>query len=213
MERLSDHIVNLTRRFPALEGITDKIQNAANHMVSCYRRGGKVLICGNGGSSSDADHIVAELMKGFLSKRSLSDDLKHKLVNTGGERGRHLSEVLQQGLPAISLTAHSSLNSAVANDSDPDIVFAQQVVSYGNPGDILLGISTSGNAKNVVNAAIAAKSVGMTVIGLTGKGGGHLKNFCDIMINVPEEETHLIQELHLPVYHTICMIVEETFFK
>ena len=207
-----NHLEELIERYPVLSSVKGEIQKAAECLISCYRNGGKVLVCGNGGSCSDSDHIVAELMKGFVLKRSIGDDLKNKLRVSGGDRGRYLSEKLQQGLPAISLAAHASLIFAMANDTDPDIVFAQQVAGYGNKGDILISISTSGNARNVIDAAIVAKAKGMTVIGLTGEAGGQIKTYCDILINVPGEKTHLIQGLHLPVYHTICLIVEDSVF-
>jgi D-sedoheptulose 7-phosphate isomerase len=205
-------IDEMTGRYPALASLSKQIESASDCLISCYRKGGKVLVCGNGGSSSDSGHIVAELMKGFTMKRDLVVDIRNRLVEIAGKRGKFLAENLQQGLPAISLAAHSSLITAISNDSDPDVIFAQQVTGYGNPEDVLFGISTSGNARNVVDAAIVAKAKGMKVIGLTGKTGGLLKSYCDVLINVPEEQTHLAQELHLPVYHTICLIVEAAFF-
>lgn len=203
----------MTGRYPVLVPLMKQIESASDCLISCYGKGGKVLVCGNGGSCSDSGHMVAELMKGFTMKRNLGSSLRNSLVEIAGKRGEYLAENLQQGLPAISLAAHSSLITAISNDSDPGVIFAQQVTGYGNPDDILFGISTSGNARNVVDAAIVAKAKGMKVIGLTGKTGGLLKSYCDILINVPEERTHLVQELHLPVYHTICLIVEAAFFK
>lgn len=202
----------MTGRYPVLATLRKQIESASDCLIACYRKGCMVLVCGNGGSCSDSDHMVAELMKGFTMKRDLGVDMRNRLVEIAGKRGRYLADNLQQGLPAISLAAHSSLITAISNDSDPDAIFAQQVAGYGNPEDVLFCISTSGNARNVVDAAIVAKAKGMKVIGLTGKTGGLLKSFCDILINVPEERTHLAQELHLPVYHTICLIVEAAFF-
>jgi len=202
----------LTKRYPQLSSIEDNIRMAAECLITCYKEGLKVLVCGNGGSCSDSDHIVGELMKGFENKRPVNNNLKMKLLELGGDRGSLLSEKLQQGLPAISLTAHSALIFAVANDTDADLIFAQQVVGYGNTGDVLIGISSSGNSQNVVDACITAKAKGMIVIGLTGETGGKMKPFCNILINVPERRTSFVQELHLPVYHTLCLMVENSLF-
>ena len=202
----------MTGRYPQLSIVEDEIQKAADCLIACYRQGGKVLICGNGGSCSDSGHIVGELMKGFEHKRPLDQDLRTNLRNLSRERGMYLSENLQQGLPAISLTDQVSLITATANDIDGDLIYAQQVVGYGSKGDVLIGISTSGNAQNVMDAALTARAKKMSVIGLTGETGGKLKPFCDILINVPEMRTSLVQELLLPVYHTICLIVEAEFF-
>jgi len=202
----------LVTRYPQLAPVKNEISRAAMSLILCYRQGRKVLVCGNGGSSADSDHIVGELMKGFEQKRPVREALKVRLKALAGERGDYLSDKLQQGLPAISLSAHSALCTAVANDTDPVLVFAQQVVSYGNPGDVLIGISSSGNSQNVVDAMITAKAKGMVVIGLTGETGGKIKSLCDILINVPGKNTAFVQELHLPVYHTICRMVENSVF-
>jgi D-sedoheptulose 7-phosphate isomerase len=203
----------LITRYPVLESVKEEIQKAADTLIRCYQLGGKLLVCGNGGSCSDSDHIVGELMKGFENKRSINEKFKNQLSSFGGERGKYLAEKLQQGLPAISLTSHSALITAVANDIDADMIFAQQVVGYGNKGDVLLAISSSGNSQNVVDAIITAKVKELTVIGLTGETGGKMKPLCDILINVPGARTAYVQELHLPVYHTLCMMIENTFFK
>ena len=171
-----------------------------------------MLVCGNGGSSSDSEHIVGELMKGFEHKRPLVESFKDRLVVISDERGKYLSEKLQQALPAISLTSHCALITAIANDTDADLIFAQQVVGYGNPGDILLGISTSGNSQDIIDALITAKAKDMVVIGLTGESGGKMKQYCDILISVPGRRTTFVQELHLPVYHVLCLMVENHFF-
>jgi D-sedoheptulose 7-phosphate isomerase len=205
-------IEELINRYPQLAGISEKINEAAERLIRCYQNGNKVLICGNGGSSSDSDHIAGELLKGFEQKRPLNDSIKKQLASMSAERGSYLAENLQTGLPAISLSAHSGLVTAVANDTDASLIYAQQVIGFGDPGDVLLGISTSGNAQNVLDAAITARAKGMTVIGMTGETGGKLKPFCDILINVPERRTSFVQELHLPVYHTLCLIVENHFF-
>jgi len=151
-------------------------------------------------------------MKGFENKRPIGNPLKEELSAFGGERGRYLAEKLQSALPAISLTTHVALITAVANDTDANLIFAQQIVGYGNVGDILIAISSSGNSQNVVDAIITAKAKGMIVIGLTGETGGKMKLICDILINVPGKRTAYVQELHLPVYHTLCLIVEHFFF-
>jgi phosphoheptose isomerase len=203
----------LIKRHPQLSSVEDEIRKAAECLITCFSNGKKVLVCGNGGSSSDSDHIVGELMKGFENNRPVSDAIKEKLLEVGGDRGRILADKLQQGLPAISLTAHSSLISAVANDTDADLIFAQQVVGYGNFGDVLIGISSSGNSQNVLDALITAKAKGLVVIGLTGETGGKMNPFCDILINVPERRTLFVQELHLPVYHTLCLMIESSIFR
>ena len=203
----------LIRRYPQLKDISFKINEAAERLIRCYQNGNKVLICGNGGSCSDSDHIAGELLKGFEHKRPLNDYMKNQLQSVSVKRGSYLAEKLQTGLPAISLSAHNGLVTAVANDIDANLIYAQQVIGFGNPGDVLIGISTSGNAQNVVDAAITARANGMSVIGLTGETGGKLKSFCDILINVPERRTSYVQELHLPVYHTLCMIIEDHFFE
>jgi len=204
---------DLIRRYPQLVSVKDEIQKAADCLIKCYQQGRKVLVCGNGGSGSDSDHIVGELMKGFEDKRPIGESLKNQLSDLGGERGIYLAGKLQQALPAISLTAHIALITAVANDTDADLIFAQQVIGYGTDGDVLIGISTSGNAQNVVDAIITAKAKGMAVIGLTGETGGKMKTFCDILINVTGRRTAFVQELHLPVYHTLCLMVENHFFR
>jgi len=208
----SDCLDELIRRYPQLEPLKLKIREVADRLIACYEQGNKVLVCGNGGSCSDSDHIVGELMKGFENLRPIGDKLKNELTEIAGERGMYLAGKLQKALPAISLMAHSALISAVSNDIDASLIFAQQVVGYGNEGDVLIGISSSGNSQNVIDALIIAKAKQLFIIGLTGDAGGMMKSFCDILINVPEKRTAFVQELHLPVYHTLCMIVENHFF-
>jgi D-sedoheptulose 7-phosphate isomerase len=203
---------DLIKRYPALETLKDKISDAGQALISCYENKGKVLVCGNGGSSSDSDHIVGELMKGFEHKRPIDEQFKNKLLEIDRERGRFLSEKLQIGLPAISLTAQTALITAVANDNDASVIFAQQVVGYGNGGDILIAISSSGNSQNVLDAILVAKAKGLKVIGLTGESGGKMNGLCDVLINVPGKRTASVQELHLPVYHALCVMVESHFF-
>jgi phosphoheptose isomerase len=200
-------------RYPKLAGVSDKINEAVERLVRCYQQGNKVLICGNGGSASDSDHIAGELLKGFENKRPLSDAMRDKLLSVSGKRGLYLADKLQTGLPAISLSAHCGLVTAVGNDIDANLIYAQQVIAFGIPGDVLIGISTSGNAQNVIDAAITARAIGITVIAMTGETGGKLKPFCDLLINVPEMRTSFVQELHLPVYHALCMMIENYFFE
>ena len=206
------YLEELIRRYPQLEDISNKINESAERLIRCYQNGNKVLICGNGGSSSDSDHIAGELLKGFEQKRPLNDNIKNQLLAVSVERGSYLAEKLQTGLPAISLSAHTGLVTAVANDTDANLIYAQQVIGFGIPGDVLIGISTSGNSHIVMDAAITARAIGMTVIAMTGETGGKLKFFCDILINVPERRTSFVQELHLPVYHTLCLMIEDHFF-
>ena len=206
------HIESIIRRYPVLESVRQDIIRARELVIDCYEKKGKLLICGNGGSSADADHIVGELMKGFIKKRPIPPEIKQKLIRISPEQGEKLAGSLQQALPAINLSAHTSLVTAFSNDVDADYGFAQQVAGYGKCGDVLLGISTSGNAKNVICAVITAKALSLKTIGLTGKNGGRLSELCDICIQVPAVTTPEIQELHLPVYHALCAELEEYFF-
>ncbi len=202
----------LFERYPCLKECEDQIQRCLEILCSAFADGNKLLVCGNGGSAADAEHMVGELMKGFMLRRELSPEEKARIVKEGGERGEYLAENLQKPLPAISLVSSVSLATAFANDVAPELVFAQQVYGLGNPGDVLLGISTSGNATNVVYAMVAARAKDMTTIGLTGGTGGQLKDLCDVAIIVPNDVTPDIQELHLPVYHYLCKAVESHFF-
>lgn len=202
---------DLIHRYPALAVCAPALQNAAEALTGCYSAGGKVLVCGNGGSCADADHITGELLKGFLKKRPLSAEQKAQMLASGFADAQMLSQ-LQNGLPAIPLPALTALNSAFCNDVDPELIYAQALFALGKPGDVFIAISTSGNAKNVFAAAKVAKSMGITVIALTGKTGGRLKEAADICICVPETETYKVQELHLPAYHYLCAAVEDHFF-
>lgn len=214
MEKRIEEIQNqLIERYPVLSSIQSEIENVYELMKECFSSGHKLLIAGNGGSAADADHIVGELMKGFVKKRPLADDIRGRLCNLDKTRGEALSKQLQQGLPAIALHNHQALNTAVLNDIDGTVMYAQQVCGYGQPGDIFLGISTSGNSVDVYDAALVAKAKEMKVIGLLGKDGGRIKNVSDIAIVVPEQETYKIQELHLPIYHALCLMLEQTFFE
>lgn len=209
---VEDLLQNLVKRYPVLTGIRQPLFNAYEVIKKSYETGGKLLICGNGGSAADADHIAGELMKSFSIKRPVNPDIQGFLKDNYGKSGIRLSEKLEGALPAISLSSHPALNTAFANDVDPDLIFAQQIVGYGNKGDTLLGISTSGNSTNVVFAMMAAKAKGLTVVGLVGRDGGEFVKHCDVLINVGGTKTPEIQELHLPVYHTLCGMLEVHFY-
>ena len=203
----------LLKRYPSLAEIKDDITKATDAIISCYENGGKVLLCGNGGSCADCEHIVGELMKGFLKLRPISEDKKAEMKANSPIVDDEILSKLLGGLPAISLPSMTALNSAFCNDVDPELIYAQPLMALGNKGDILIAISTSGNSKNVFGAVKVAKALGVTVIGLTGKTGGKLREHSDICICAPETETFKIQELHLPIYHYICAEVEAHFFE
>ena len=188
------------------------IDRAIARLTASYDAGGKLLICGNGGSAADCEHIVGELMKGFYLLRSLSFADQDRLAETCGDDANLLAEKLQYGLPALSLVSHSSLITAIANDLDGDMIFAQQIWGLGKPGDVLLSISTSGNSRNVLLAAKVARAKKITVIGLTGRDGGQLAPLCDVLIDVQSDNVAKIQELHLPIYHEICQSIEAHYF-
>lgn len=202
----------LVERYPQLLVCREDIKKAYQLLETAYSKGRKLLVCGNGGSASDSEHIVGELMKEFKLKRKVYGDQAAALKAVDPELGQVLADNLQGALPAICLTGHSSLTTAFMNDANADLIFAQQVNGYGKPGDIFLGISTSGNSKNVLYAAVNAKAKGLKVIGLTGARENRLMKFADVCIRVPETETYRIQELHLPVYHCLCMMLENKFF-
>ena len=203
---------DLVSRYPQLAVCREDIAKAFAVLSGSYHNRGKLLICGNGGSAADAEHIVGELMKGFKSPRRLDEASQKRLKDIDKEQGRLLAEHLQGALPAIALDGHPALSTAYMNDCEPLMCFAQQVNGYGREGDVLLGISTSGNSKNVIYAAVTAKAKGMKVIGLTGENGSRLSGMADVCIRVPETETYKVQELHLPVYHCLCLMLEEEFF-
>ncbi len=202
----------LLMNYPQLSKCEDDIREAYELMKSSYLQGGTIMTCGNGGSASDAEHIVGELMKGFKLKRPVSNEQRNKLMSAFPGDGTYLADHLQQGVPAISLVSQTAVSSAFSNDVAPDMVFAQQVFGYGKAGDVLFGISTSGNSKNVVNACKVAKAFGIKTIGMTGEHGGRLREICDVTVRVPACETFRIQEYHLPVYHTLCAMIEMEFF-
>ncbi len=205
-------LTDLLNRYSELQPLKEQVAAAAETIIETYKNGGKVLVCGNGGSCSDADHIVGELMKSFEGRRPLAKELQDELVSLSPETGKMLAEKLQQGLPAISLTVHQSLITAIANDISGEVIYAQQVVGWGNKGDVLIGLSTSGNSQNVIDAMIVARAKGLKTIGMTGETGGKMREWSDILLNVPERRTAYVQELHLPVYHALCMIVEKEIF-
>lgn len=206
-------IDELIKRYPILKGCNEDIIKSFNILKECFSSGGKLLVAGNGGSAADSEHIVGELMKGFKSPRILNNEYREKLKNIDPDLGKVLAENLQGALPSIALDGHSALSTAYMNDCEPLLCFAQQVNGYGNKNDVFLGISTSGNSKNIIYAVITAKAKGMTVIGLTGKKESKLSEIADVCIQVPEVETYKIQELHLPVYHSLCLMLEESFFE
>lgn len=209
MEKHLDHLID---RFPKLIVCRKDIWQAYELLETTYSNGGKLLVCGNGGSASDSEHIVGELMKEFKLKRKVYGEQAVALKNIDADMGQVLADNLQGALPAISLAGHSALQTAFMNDAVPELVFAQQVNGYGNANDVFLGISTSGNSKNVLYAAVTAKSKGLKIIGLTGANDNKLMAFSDVCIRVPETETYKVQELHLPVYHCLCLMLEEKFF-
>ena len=210
--RIFEHLNILIERYPSLKICKDDIIDAYLLLEECYKSKGKLLIAGNGGSAADSEHIVGELMKSFKLSRRLSKEYQEKLKNESEELGTILANNLQGSLPAIALDGHFALSTAYINDCEPLLCFAQQVNGFGNENDVFLGISTSGNSKNILFASVCAKAKGMKVIGLTGKKDSKLSEIADVCIRVPETETYKIQELHLPVYHCLCLMLEERFF-
>ncbi len=204
----------LVGRYPCLECCQESIDAAFEVLKACYKAGGKLLVCGNGGSAADSEHIVGELMKGFKNPRLLTEEEKKILMGIDAEKGAILASYLQKGLPAVSLVGHPGLSTAFLNDvkEGAPLSFAQQVYGLGTEGDVLLGISTSGNSENVIYATIAAKAKGMKTIALTGAKESKLSALADVTIRVPEQETYRVQELHLPIYHCLCLMLEDEFF-
>lgn len=210
--RLEKHIELLLERYPVLEACKKDIIDAYLIMEEAYECDHKLLIAGNGGSAADAEHIAGELMKRFKTPRPISTEMAEKLIGVDPVRGAELAKNLECGLMAIPLVAHEALSTAYINDVDGLGVFAQQLFGFGRQGDVFLGISTSGNSKNIMSATVVARALGIKVIGLTGIGGGELASVADIIVKVPETETYRIQELHLPVYHCWCLMLEDKFF-
>lgn len=206
------YMFTLMERYPALSHLQSEIETAYCIIEASYANGGKLLVAGNGGSSSDAEHMVGELMKGFLLPRKCNDEMAARFKAVDPELGAVLSENLQSALPAIALHGHYALSTAFMNDCLPQLCFAQQVNGYGKSGDVFFGISTSGNSENVLYAAVTAKAKGMRVVGMTGEKESKLSAIADVCIRVPGTEAFRIQEYHLPIYHCICMMLEERFF-
>jgi D-sedoheptulose 7-phosphate isomerase len=208
-----DYINGLMARYPQLAECGGAIRGAYDMLEAAYRAGGKLLIAGNGGSAADADHITGELMKGFVKRRALPPEFCGALRTVaGGGEADYLVGNLQCGLPAINLANHNALITASINDMDGKIIYAQQVYGYAAKNDVFLGISTSGNSENVCLALLVAKAKGIKTIAMTGAAGGRAAEIADVSIRVPETETYKVQELHLPVYHCICLMLEEAFF-
>ena len=210
--RLMKHIDLLVERYPKLVSIKQDVIDAYLLIEEFYEHDGKLLIAGNGGSAADSEHIAGELMKRFKTPRPVPAEFAEKLKEIDYVRGEGLAKNLERGLMAIPLVAHEALTTAYINDVDGLGVFAQQLYGFGRPGDVFLGISTSGNSKNVMSATVVARALGIKVIGLTGAKGGELAEVSDVAIKVPETETYMIQELHLPVYHCLCLMLEDRFF-
>lgn len=210
--KLQKHINLLMSRYPVLKSIKQEIIDAYFVMEDSYSKGYKMLIAGNGGSAADSEHIVGELMKKFKIPRPVSKEFAQKLKLIDVKRGSDLAKKLECSLVAIPLVAHEALTTAYINDVDPLDVFAQQLFGYGKEGDVFLAISTSGNSKNIMNATVVARAIGIKIIGLTGAKGGEMAEVADICVKVPEIETYMIQELHLPIYHCWCLMLEDKFF-
>ncbi|WP_261381328.1 D-sedoheptulose-7-phosphate isomerase [Paenibacillus cremeus] len=203
----------LYEKYPELqEACSADIDAAFEVLRASFESGGKLLLCGNGGSAADCEHIVGELMKGFMYRRQVPADYSSRLAAEYGDQGEYIAKHLQGALPAIALVSHTALATAFANDVAADLIFAQQVYGYGKPGDVLLGISTSGNSANVLHAVRVAKTLGMKTIALTGRTGGQMNGLCDVAIRAPWDQTPDIQERHLPIYHALCILLEEAFF-
>ncbi len=203
----------LFQRYPKLESCRASIIEAFETLLALYKNGGKLLIAGNGGSAADSDHITGELTKSFLFKRQIPSELEENLAKMFGDEGKELSMHLEGGLPAIPLTVMNASNTAFANDTDPKASFAQLVNALGRKGDVFLGITTSGNSGNIIEALMVAKAKGMRTIALTGRTGGKCKGLADVCICAPEDETFKIQELHLPIYHALCTMIESELFE
>ena len=208
--KIEDNLTTLLLHYPDLDGCTESLQSAYTLIQSSYDAGGKILLCGNGGSASDCEHIVGELMKSFEATRPISKKLRQNLESIDREHAAYLADHLQRPLPALSLASQSALMTAISNDVASDMVFAQQVLGYGKPEDTLIGISTSGNSANVLHALRVAKAMGLKTIGFTGESGGQMRDLCDAIICAPSNQTATIQERHLAMYHALCRMLEQT---
>ncbi len=212
-EKMHYRLEELITRYPQLKPIAGDIQRAFDILLECARGGHTILVCGNGGNAADSDHMVGELMKSFIKKRHLEQDYKERLVALDPEYGRILADTMEGTIRSINLTTHSALTTAFANDRNPDLVFAQQVNGYGEKGDVLVAMSTSGNSRNVVMASIVAKAKGLSVISMTGAKPARLDGFSDVAIKVPETVTFKVQELDLPIYHCLCLMLEDVLWE
>ena len=207
-----DAFRDLLLRYPALSQCAQSIHDAYDLFISSYEKGGKMIIAGNGGSAADAEHIVGELMKAFRRRRPLDQAFVERMLAVDPALGAELAKGLEKPLPAVQLCGNESLTTAFANDVNGQLAFAQQLLGYAHPHDVFLGITTSGNSRNILYSAVVAKALGLKVVALTGRGGGAIAALADVCVRVPEDETYKIQELHLPVYHTWCMMLESYFF-
>jgi len=207
-----DHIKNLINRYPQLIDCYSSINESFEILDEAAKSKKKILVCGNGGSSADSDHIVGELMKSFVKKRKISNSLQTEIQKLAPLEATLLNSRLEDAVAAINLSQHSALNTAFSNDVDSNLIFAQQIIGYGEKGDVLICISSSGSSKNVLYASIVGKAKNMKVIGLTGQKEGDIDKYCDAVIKVPEIETYKVQELHLPIYHTLCLMIEDSIW-
>ena len=206
----------LIERYPTLECCRGSIEKAVGLMIGSIKAGGKIMTCGNGGSAADAQHIVGELMKGFILPRPIdqfNQKFSARIEREYPQHAEYLKSNLQSAIPAISLVGETALTTAFSNDKAADLIFAQQVLGLGRAGDVLIAISTSGNSKNIIYAIEVARSMDVKTIGLTGRTGGKMASIVDVLINAPSDITHMIQELHLPIYHALCLALEEEFFN
>lgn len=202
----------LFERHPEFEPCRESVLRAYESICKTYRDGGCVFTCGNGGSCADSEHIVGELMKSFMFRRNINKDLKKRLISMGND-GKALADKLEGSLPAVSLCGHPALSTAFLNDADPKMTFAEQLLGLARKGDTLIILSTSGNSENCVYAALLACVLGVRTVALTGMSDSRLSGICEITIKAPEYETFKVQECHLPIYHTLCAMTEETFFE
>lgn len=209
---MTDYLARMITRYPDLAPCRDDVARAFTLLESAFREGRKALFCGNGGSAADCEHIVAELMKGYLLPRPVPTAMRHALQTVSPEGSAYLADHLQGALPAISLVSQVSLLTAYANDVAADMIFAQQVYGYGRSGDVVVGISTSGNSRNVIHALQVARAAGLHTLGFTGAGGGAMAPLCDVLVQVPAQATADVQERQLPIYHALCAMLEEAFF-
>jgi D-sedoheptulose 7-phosphate isomerase len=209
---MHDILDAMLKKYPELNTCRREIEKSWKILKASFQDGGKLLVCGNGGSAADGEHIVGELMKGYRLHRQIPEDFREKLSQDFPQDGEYLADRLQQALPALSLASHASLMTAISNDIGADMVFAQQVYGIGRPGDVLLGISTSGSSRNVVNAFKVARSSGLKTVGLTGSRTDLFSELCDVVVGVPYLDTFEVQESHMAVYHALCGMLEEEFF-